>query len=81
MDENGYHGLLNNISAFIITTKGGIYNGTEMEAYDFQTPYLKAILSHMGIQTKNVFSLEGMGNPKVIEANESEVISLINQAL
>lgn len=67
INENGYFGLLNNLKAFIITAKGGVYKGTHMEKYDFQTPYLNAILGHMGIQINATYTLEGTSTPQLAE--------------
>lgn len=61
---NGYYGLLNKKRSYLIMVKGGVYKGTPMEPYDFQEPYLQAILGHMGIKTERVFSLEGTSDNK-----------------
>ena len=48
--ENGYEGLLKNKKALIITARGGSYPpGTSMAQFDFQEPYIRAILNFMGI--------------------------------
>ncbi|WP_298531961.1 NAD(P)H-dependent oxidoreductase [uncultured Algibacter sp.] len=81
INENGYYGLLENKIAFIITAKGGSYKGTLMEQYDFQEPYLKAILAHMGVKTQNIFSLEGTSEHNMMNQNILVLQNDINQSL
>jgi FMN-dependent NADH-azoreductase len=81
INENGYNGLLENKKAFIITTKGGVYKDTSMEKFDFQEPYLKAILEHMGIKTQEIFSLEGTSESKILEENKLALHKEIKQSL
>jgi len=79
INENGYYGLLENKMAYLITVKGGVYKGTPMERYDFQKPYLQAILGHMGIKTKKVFSLEGTsGDIESLTERKTEIQHLIS---
>lgn len=81
INENGYYGLLEDKTVYLITVKGGVYKGTSMEPYDFQEPYLSAILGHMGINKQRLFSLEGTSDSKVIESNKLMVQNNISQAL
>ncbi|MEK6152133.1 NAD(P)H-dependent oxidoreductase [Flavobacteriaceae bacterium 3-367] len=70
IDEDGkYFGMLKNKGAYLALCKGGSYLGTPMEPYDFQEPYLKTILGHMGIETKRAFSLEGTAYPEQLDNN------------
>ena len=80
INENGYYGLLENKMAYLITVKGGVYKGTPMEQYDFQEPYLQAILGHMGIKTQGLFSLEGTSDSKIVEQNKHVVKNSIDQS-
>lgn len=69
-DEDGTHqGLLQGKKAYLVLAKGGVYKNTPYEAFDFQEPYLKAILQYMGIEVKTVFSLEGTAHPTVLQSN------------
>ena len=70
INESGYYGLLENKIAYIIMAKGSVYKGTPMEKYDFQEPYLRVILGHMGIKTQKIFSLEGANESKLREYNK-----------
>lgn len=67
--KNGSIGLLSGIKAYIITAKGGVMKGTEMEKFDFQEPYLKAILNYMGINVAGLFSLEGTAMESTADQN------------
>lgn len=80
INENGYYGLLEDKLAYLVTVKGGIYKGTFMEQYDFQEPYLKAILGHMGIKVQELFSLEGSSDNQTLEQNKIMLESTINQS-
>jgi FMN-dependent NADH-azoreductase len=45
----GFHGLLAGRTAVILTTRDGSYGeGSPFQAFDFQLPYLRAILGFMG---------------------------------
>jgi len=68
--SDGIHrGLLQNKNAYLVFVKGGSYRGTPYEAFDFQEPYLKAILEYVGVQPQAVFSLEGTSDPKALQKN------------
>jgi FMN-dependent NADH-azoreductase len=51
VDENGYKGLVDSSKkVLIITSRGGAFPpGTPFAAYDYQEPYLRAILGFMGL--------------------------------
>ncbi|WP_298473997.1 NAD(P)H-dependent oxidoreductase [uncultured Maribacter sp.] len=70
LNESNYYGLIEDKTAYIITSKGGVYKGSPMEQYDFQEPYLQAILGHMGIKTEKIFSLEGTSDSKITAQNK-----------
>ncbi|AUP77939.1 FMN-dependent NADH-azoreductase [Flavivirga eckloniae] len=80
INENGYYGLLEEKSAYLVTVKGGVYKGTFMEPYDFQEPYLRAILGHMGIKTQELFSLEGSSDQQTLKQNKVILENEINQS-
>lgn len=80
IDQEGYYGLLENKIAYVVTVKGGVYKDTFMEQYDFQEPYLKAILGHMGIKQTHLFSLEGTTDSDTLEQNKKKVHELIDES-
>ncbi|HAS42031.1 MAG TPA: FMN-dependent NADH-azoreductase [Microscillaceae bacterium] len=68
--HDGVHqGLLQNKSAYLVLVKGGSYRGTLYEAFDFQEPYLKAILQYIGVKPQAVFSLEGTSDEETLQKN------------
>lgn len=78
INEKGYYGLLENKTAHLITTKGGVYKGSPMEQYDFQAPYLQTILGHMGIKKQNSYALEGTTvDTQTLADRKTEIQNLI----
>jgi FMN-dependent NADH-azoreductase len=55
--ENGPVGLLNVKKAYVISTRGGHYAGTE---FDHQTPWVEQVLKFLGIQNVEFMFAEGM---------------------
>ena len=76
-EEGQYYGLLKGKKAYLALVKGANYSGTPMEAYDFQQPYLKAILSYLGIELTEVFCLEGTSHPESLELNMPKILTQI----
>ncbi len=75
--DGRYLGLMKNKQAIIVTSKGGIYKGTNYGHLDFQDPYLKAVLNFIGIQMIEVFSIEGTKDVKYAENSLSTIKSHI----
>ncbi len=71
--EDGNTGLLENKTAYIITSKGGVYKNTPMEKFDFQEPYLNAVLNYIGIRVNEIFSLEGTSDEQVLTQNKEHL--------
>lgn len=57
--DEGFKGLSRIKSAYLITASGAVFSDEEMQSWDFLTPYLKAVLSFMGIPKIDFFALEG----------------------
>jgi FMN-dependent NADH-azoreductase len=64
-DENGPQGLLKDKKAYIALASGGIYSEGPMQSLDFVEPYLKYILSFIGLTDLTVFRVEGSAIPGV----------------
>jgi len=82
--SNGqYAGLMKDKQAIIITSKGGIYKGTNYEYLDFQDPYLKTILNFIGIQKTAIFSIEGTKaigqSENIISGIKSDILEFLNK--
>ena len=58
--EKGPEGLLKNKKVFVVTARGGVYTGeSPTKAYDFQEPYLRAILGLNGLTDVTFIHVEG----------------------
>jgi FMN-dependent NADH-azoreductase len=77
-DENGPEGLLKGKKAYIALTSGGIYSDGPMQSLDFVEPYLKHILSFIGLADISVFRVEGSAIPGIQETALEKGISSIH---
>jgi len=44
----------------VIAARGGVYSDGPMRGYDFQEPYIKAVLGFIGITDIEVIAVEGV---------------------
>ena len=59
--DKGPEGLLKHKQVFVVTGRGGVYSGdSPIKGYDFQEPYLKAVLGFLGLDTVNFIHVEGL---------------------
>jgi len=68
---NGPEGLLKNKKVYVVTARGGIYTGdSPAKAYDFQEPYLRAILGLNGLTDVTFVHVEAQKvSPEAAEAS------------
>lgn len=68
--EKGPEGLLKNKKVFVVTARGGVYTGdSPFKPYDFQEPYLRAILGFNGLTDVTFIHTEAQRmNPEAAEA-------------
>ncbi|MCW5773730.1 MAG: FMN-dependent NADH-azoreductase [Rhodospirillaceae bacterium] len=67
----GPEGLLKGKKVFVVTGRGGVYSGeAPAKAYDFQEPYLRAVLGFLGLTDVNFIHVEGLklGEQQAAEA-------------
>jgi FMN-dependent NADH-azoreductase len=64
-DENGPEGLLKGKKVYIALSSGGIYSEGPMKPFDFVEPYLKHILSFIGLTDITVVRVEGSAIPGI----------------
>lgn len=74
--NNDIIGLLEGISAVVITSRGGLSDSTDTD--DFQTEYLKQILSFIGITDITIISAEGTS---LDEPEKSRYFSMAEQQI
>ena len=75
--ETGYEGLVTGRPATLILARGGEYGpGTEGAAFDFQRPYLEAILGFMGFDEIDTILVEPtlQGGPQVAGRKMEEAV-------
>jgi FMN-dependent NADH-azoreductase len=62
---NGPEGLLKGKKVFVVTGRGGVYSGdSPAKAFDFQEPYLRAILGFIGLTDVSFVHVEGLAISK-----------------
>ena len=78
---NGPEGLLKNKKVFVIAARGGIYTGdSPAKGYDFQEPYLRAILGFNGLTDVTFIHVEGQKlNPEAAEAGIVKARKTVNE--
>ena len=76
--ENGPLGLIKNKRVYIAMSSGGIYTEGPAQANDFAVPYLKHVLSFIGLTDITVFRIEGTSIPgKMGTAMEKGINSVV----
>ena len=56
----GSEGLLKGKTVFVVTARGGVYSEGPGGAFDFQEPYLRAVLGFIGLDDVTFLHLEGL---------------------
>ena len=77
-DENGAEGLIKGKKVYIALSSGGIYSEGPMKPLDFSEPYLKTILSFIGLADITIFRVEGSSIPGVQDLALEKGISSIH---
>ncbi len=79
--EKGPEGLLKGKKVFVLTARGGVYsNGAPAAAFDFQEPYLRAVLAFLGLTDVTFVHFEGLAmGPEAANANRSKALATIEQ--
>lgn len=60
-------GLLKDKKVYLAIASNGVYSDGPMKPYDFGEPYLRFILSFMGITDVTTYRVEGAGMPGIME--------------
>jgi len=58
--DKGPRGLLEGKKVVLVLARGGVYSKGPMQPYDFQEPYLRAILGFIGLTDVDVVRVEGV---------------------
>jgi FMN-dependent NADH-azoreductase len=79
--EKGPEGLLKGKKVYVLTARGGVYsNGAPAAAFDFQEPYLRAVLGFLGLTDVTFVHFEGLAmGPEAANANRGKAIAAIER--
>lgn len=77
-DGNGPEGLIKGKKVYIAESMGGVYSEGPMKDADFITPYLKFMLSFVGLNDVSFFRVEGTNIPGVKETALEKALGSIN---
>ncbi len=62
---NGPQGLLKDKKAILVLASGGVYSNGQMKPFDFTEPYLRTVLSFIGITNVDVVRVEGVAQSAI----------------
>jgi FMN-dependent NADH-azoreductase len=79
--EKGPEGLLKGKKVFVLGARGGVYsNSAPAAAFDFQEPYLRAVLGFLGLTDVTFVHLEGLSmGPEAANANRGKALAAIER--
>lgn len=67
-DESGPQGLVTGKKVYLVAAHGGVYSQGPAMSFDFQVPYLRHVLTFMGMTDVEVIAIEGVAfGPDVAE--------------
>lgn len=66
-NENGPVGLVQGKKVYIAMSSGGVYSEGPAQLHDFVAPYLKSFLGFLGMNEVDVFRVEGVKIPGIME--------------
>lgn len=79
--EQGPEGLLKGKKVFVLVARGGVYSkGSPSAAFDFQEPYLRAVLGFIGLTDVTFIHLEGLAmGPQAADASRAKALAEIDR--
>jgi FMN-dependent NADH-azoreductase len=77
----GPEGLLTGKKVFVLVARGGVYSqGSPNAAFDFQEPYLRAVLAFIGLADVTFIHLEGLAmGPEAANTNRTKALAEIER--
>ena len=74
--ENGPEGLVRGKKVYLVQARGGVYSEGPMQSFNFQEPYLRAVLGFIGLTDIEAIHAEGIAfGPESAEKSVSAAIS------
>jgi FMN-dependent NADH-azoreductase len=64
MGADGLKGLVSGKKVYIVTASGGVFSSGPYKDYDFQAPYLRAVLGFLGLTDVTFVRAEGLNDPR-----------------
>jgi FMN-dependent NADH-azoreductase len=79
--EKGPEGLLKGKKVFVLVARGGVYSkGAPAAAFDFQEPYLRAVLGFLGLTDVTFVHFEGLAmGPEAANTNRGKALAEIER--
>jgi FMN-dependent NADH-azoreductase len=77
-DENGPQGLLSNKKVYVAIASGGVFSEGPLKPIDYVEPYLKTILSFIGLTDITFFRVEGLMVPELKDIALEKAISSLH---
>jgi FMN-dependent NADH-azoreductase len=78
--ENGApQGLVVNKKVYLAMATGGVYSDGPMKPYDFAEPFLRFILSFIGLNDITTFRVEGTAIPDLADAAFPKAVEAVNE--
>jgi FMN-dependent NADH-azoreductase len=65
---DGAQGLVAGKKVYVVTASGGVFSEGPYKAYDFQAPYLRAVLGFLGLTDVTFVRAEGLSDPRTKDA-------------
>ena len=76
--EKGPEGLLKGKKVFVLVARVGVYSKGPAAVFDFQEPYLRAVLGFLGLSDVTFVHLEGLAmGPEAANANRDKALAEI----
>lgn len=72
-------GLVTNKKVYLAMASGGVYSDGPMKPYDFAEPFLRFILSFMGLNDITTFRVEGTSLPDLANAAFPKAVEAVNE--
>jgi len=80
VDESGYKGLLHDKSATVITCSGGAYrSGSPLAPYNYQEPWIRAILGFIGVTDVEVVVADGLSEVEFGKRDREQYLKPIRE--
>jgi FMN-dependent NADH-azoreductase len=80
VDESGYKGLLQDKSATVITCSGGAYRtGSPLAPYNYQEPWIRAILGFIGVTKVDFVVADGLSEVEFGKRDREQYLKPIRE--